>query len=374
MSLLLVSLPGLAALVALLFTWMQVGQTSKELRISEQGQITTRFNAAINNLGSASTDVRLGGIYALERIMHDSTRDHPRVVSVLSAYLRLHASATKSGKSGNDRLPADVDAVMNVLAGRKAERDKGLTINLSHIDLRGWAPAYSPARRGINLVSADLTGSELEQADLSYAQLDHAFLAEADLSGVDLTQARLRDAQVWATNLRGVSFLDADLSGAVFCNGSTPAQCADMGDASFAGADLSQAALSGANLAKATLCPTVGVFLQDARSGKQVGAKCARLRGTDLQRANLEGLNLSRADLADAVLIEARLAKVDLRRANLAGAELSRCDLSGAHLEKADLTGANLAGAHLKGANLDGATLDGARGLPPSLRPASHRG
>ncbi|MDQ0757521.1 pentapeptide repeat-containing protein [Streptomyces canus] len=367
------SLPGLVALVALLFTWMQVGQTSKELRISEQGEITTRFNSAINNLGSDSTDVRLGGSYALERIMHDSTRDHPRVVSVLSAYLRLHASVAKAGKSANDRPPADVDAVMNVLAGRKAERDKGLTINLSHIDLSGWAPAYSRTRRGINLVSADLTGSELRQADFSYAQLDHASLDEADFSAAELTGARLRNAQLLA-DLREVSFLDADLSGAVFCDGSTPAQCADMGDVSFEGANLSQATLTGANLTEATFCPAPGVFLQEVRSGKQVGVRCARLRGTGLQRANLEGLNLSRADLTDAVLIEARLARVDLRRANLAGAKLSRCDLSGARLAEGDLTGANLAGANLRGANLDGATLDGVRGLPPSLRPASQQG
>ncbi|MGW7440875.1 hypothetical protein [Streptomyces sp. NPDC054849] len=58
-----VSLPGLAALGALLFTWMQVGQASKELRSSKHGQITSRFNAAVGNLGSQSRDIRLGGIY-----------------------------------------------------------------------------------------------------------------------------------------------------------------------------------------------------------------------------------------------------------------------------------------------------------------------
>lgn len=62
-TLLAVSLPGLAALAALLFTWMQVGQASKELRIAEEGQITNRFNAAIGNLGSKSLDVRLGGMW-----------------------------------------------------------------------------------------------------------------------------------------------------------------------------------------------------------------------------------------------------------------------------------------------------------------------
>lgn len=90
-------LPGLAALVALLFTWMSVGQTNKDLRIAEQGQITTRFNAAITNLGSESLDVRLGGIYALQRIMQDSSRDQPTVVSVLSAFVRQHAPVPVSG-------------------------------------------------------------------------------------------------------------------------------------------------------------------------------------------------------------------------------------------------------------------------------------
>ncbi|MGI5353858.1 hypothetical protein ACQI4E_00855 [Streptomyces sp. CA-252508] len=68
------SLPGLAAVAALLFTWVQVGRASKELRIAEQGQITSRFNAAIENLESKTLDVRLGGIYAMQRIMGGACR------------------------------------------------------------------------------------------------------------------------------------------------------------------------------------------------------------------------------------------------------------------------------------------------------------
>src|SRR5580658_4175970 len=66
------SLPGLAAVFALVFTGLQVratnGQlqaTKDQLQITEQGQITDRYNAAITNLGSTSIEVRLGGIYAL---------------------------------------------------------------------------------------------------------------------------------------------------------------------------------------------------------------------------------------------------------------------------------------------------------------------
>ena len=45
----------------------QQGQTT-----AEQGQFTDRYNAAITNLGSHSIEVRLGGIYALQRLMQDS--------------------------------------------------------------------------------------------------------------------------------------------------------------------------------------------------------------------------------------------------------------------------------------------------------------
>lgn len=130
------SLPGLAALGALLFTWMQVGQASRELRISEQGQITTRFNTAIGNLGSQSLDIRLGGIYALRRIMDDSARDQPAVVSILSAFAQEHAgSSTESMKQplGDYGIPdyvpnPDARAAIDTLARRHPDRDSGAVI------------------------------------------------------------------------------------------------------------------------------------------------------------------------------------------------------------------------------------------------------
>jgi hypothetical protein len=76
-------LPGLAAVAALIFTALSVQATKSQLQIAEQGQITDRYNAAITNLGSRSIEVRLGGIYALQRLMQDSPRDQPTVIAVL---------------------------------------------------------------------------------------------------------------------------------------------------------------------------------------------------------------------------------------------------------------------------------------------------
>ncbi|MFH1141500.1 MAG: hypothetical protein V1724_07575, partial [Chloroflexota bacterium] len=63
---------GLAIIVgasALFFTW-------RRIQISQEGQITERFTRAIQQLGDPKLEVRLGGIYALERIARDSPRDH----------------------------------------------------------------------------------------------------------------------------------------------------------------------------------------------------------------------------------------------------------------------------------------------------------
>jgi hypothetical protein len=53
--------------------------------------VTDRYTKAIEQLGSGKLDVRIGGIYALERIAHDSPRDHPAVLEVLAAFVREHS-------------------------------------------------------------------------------------------------------------------------------------------------------------------------------------------------------------------------------------------------------------------------------------------
>ncbi|WP_406514489.1 pentapeptide repeat-containing protein (plasmid) [Streptomyces sp. NBC_00161] len=331
-------------MAALLFTWLQVSQTSKELRISEEGQITNRFNAAIGNLGSGSIDVRLGGIYALERIMNDSPRDQATVVSVLSAYVRRHAPIPTAAPM------ADISAAMNVLVRRRPESDQGLELDLSRTDLRGWKPAHPYEEGAIHLqgtifTGADLSDAQLGGADLSEANLEKANLSRADLSGATLTGAFFKEAQ-----LRDTGFTGADLTDAVVCSW---VGCPDLTGSSFAGADLTRAGFVGADLRRATMCSEVFLAPVGGTKEAEAGRMCATLRGVQLSDAKLSEVDLARADLSGA---------------DLTDADLSKADLTDADLSKADLTDANLTAAILTGTKLSGATLKGARGLPPSLR------
>jgi hypothetical protein len=51
-------------------------QARRTLELTEQGQVADRYTRAIDQIGSEQVSVRVGGIYALERIARDSERDH----------------------------------------------------------------------------------------------------------------------------------------------------------------------------------------------------------------------------------------------------------------------------------------------------------
>ena len=79
---------GLLAAGALLFTARNFTLSRRTFELTEQGQVTDRYTKAIEQLGSDKLDVRIGGIYALERVARDSVRDHPTVMEVLTAFIR----------------------------------------------------------------------------------------------------------------------------------------------------------------------------------------------------------------------------------------------------------------------------------------------
>ncbi|MET9760668.1 pentapeptide repeat-containing protein [Streptomyces sp. NPDC006372] len=297
------SLPGIAALAALLFTWVSVEQSGEQLRIAERGQVTGRFNAAIGNLSSSAVDVRLGGIYGLERLMRDSPPDQPTVVTLLTAYVREHAHGQGSG-SADVRPATDTQAAMTVLANRDPTRDGSGDFDLRNVRLRhlGYMGMWDRARQrviGINFPEADFSA--------------------ADLSSADLEHARLAGAVMVGTTLR---------------------------EASLDGAELADAVLTDADLARSHLVRA------DLR---RIQAEGAHFDDTYLTRAVMEDARLRRASLVRASLPGAILRGADLRQADLRDADFTGADLSGA-----DFTGAK----NLSTVEFNGAVLKSTRGLP----------
>ena len=356
---------ALAAIIGLPFLVWRSIVAQKQVDVAEQGQITDRINDAVKGLGTEKTvkrqrrdangealyvldadgtpdetqpiwdditepnlEVRIGAIYALERIAQDSDRDHIQIMEILCAYIRQNAPASEAQETlvqkwrredeafdAKDRAPfpdeneilvaaqklksprADIHAALDVLKRRHTHQ-----INLERQDPR---PADKAGYR------LDLRRTNLQGADLVSAQLAKARLDDAHLEGAWLNWAHLEGARLIGAHLEG---------------------------ARLNGAHLEVAVLSGAHL-----------------------------EGAELYRAHLEGAGLNGAHLEGAELYRAHLERAWLIGAHLEGARLDKAHLEGAHLEGARLdkasfdaetflTDATLRGASVK--NVDLSTLD----------------
>jgi hypothetical protein len=89
---------ALTAVGALIFTALSLNATRDQVAVAEQGQYTDRYSRTIEQLGQQGEDqlqVRLGAIYALERLARDSPRDQSTIIEVLAAFIRP-VSASKA--------------------------------------------------------------------------------------------------------------------------------------------------------------------------------------------------------------------------------------------------------------------------------------
>jgi hypothetical protein len=171
--------------------------------LTEQGQVTDRYTKAIEQLGSDKLDVRIGGIYALERIARDSGTDQPAVVEVLAAFIREHSREQwpppdhPASRDQERSTRPDVQAAAAVLGHRDPRQDKR-RIHLNDADLAG-----------VHLRDANLAGTDLRGADFTGAVLREAHLESADLRGADLTHADLSRANLADTYLTGANLTGA---------------------------------------------------------------------------------------------------------------------------------------------------------------------
>ena len=225
---------GLTAAPALILMWYwrdkhrraDIEKGREDVRIARESQLTERFATAVRLLGDERMEIRLGGIYALERLARDSEADHWAVMETLSAFIRENARRegyewqVKEEAEKEIKPRTDIQAALTVIGRRPEERrkyeeKKGHRIDLSGTDLRG----------------ADISRAYLKCIDLHSTKLIRANLTGADLSGEKL----------YFTDLSGASFFGADLSGALLF-------CADLSGASFSGADLPGALFFGTDL------------------------------------------------------------------------------------------------------------------------------
>lgn len=252
---------GLLLLVSALLTWWNVRVAEKNaaiarrnVEIAQDKQITDRFTAAVTNLaadGPEKMAVRLGGIYALERIARDSPDDHWTVMEVLTAYVRDKCPKPNLYEREVHEISTDIQAILTVIGRRKADQDGDNKLNLSEVALNKANLA------GANLVKANLAESELREANLEGTKLQEAILVKAKLEGAILTSAELQ----------GAYLMDAKLQAANLWN--TYLEASHLQRANLERANLNVAHLNGAELKDIVLTNATSLTQKQLNSADQ---------------------------------------------------------------------------------------------------------
>jgi hypothetical protein len=209
---------GLGTLVLGIFVaWVGLGQLKtarlrheEQTRADLQQRITESFTAAVEQLGSEKLQVRIGGIYALERIARESDADYRSVMETLTGFVRARAPL-QSGKSVDDHTAPDVATVLAVVGrrgqqNRERERKEGWRLDLSSTNLKRADFA------GMHFEGVDLSSAYLEGANFGIAHLNEAYFLNAHLNGAVFLDARLHSAIFFCANLKGADLSHATLN------------------------------------------------------------------------------------------------------------------------------------------------------------------
>lgn len=203
---------------------MKIAQ--ENLKISQEGQITERFTRAIDQLGAVDKDgnpiieIRLGAIYALEKIADKSEEYFWPIMEILTAYVRKNSPVDMA--DSQNKVSLDIQAIFTVIGRRNAtyrqRESKNLNLRRTYLkDLELTDAHFEKADlSGTNLEGASIKETHLEGAFLSGTNLKSAFITGTHLEGAFLGSAHFKWAKFYFNSLKGADFRAADLIGAYF--------------------------------------------------------------------------------------------------------------------------------------------------------------
>jgi uncharacterized protein YjbI with pentapeptide repeats len=215
---------------------------------ASERRITEQYTQAVAQLGHAKAPVRLGGLYALERVGQSTPDLWQVVVDVLCAYLRMPPPSTETqtdqppdngpaaaSAAHSDRTSAEPGAEVD----RREEHQVRLTaqrILADHLrdprlpDQRAGTPSRPRFWDGMTL---DLTAATLADLDLTDCHAHHVTFRGATFTGDTHFDGATFTGDA---DFRGATFTgDADFRGATFTGGAYFAGATFTGDADFGG-------------------------------------------------------------------------------------------------------------------------------------------
>lgn len=189
-----------------------------------QQRITELYSKAVEQVGHEKAPVRLGGLYALERLAQENIEHRQTVVDVVCAYLRMPFQFDRHDKT----MPVDSDAQQELQVRLAAQ-----SLLVRHLEV----PMVPSSEEGIVM-------SQPSEPPKSYWKSVTVDLAGAQLIDVDFTLCVLQDVNFTNTCFNGeAKFLSTrfegltDFGGAQFNSDAAFGHAVFETEAAFAGAE-----------------------------------------------------------------------------------------------------------------------------------------
>jgi uncharacterized protein YjbI with pentapeptide repeats len=318
---------GIAVLFSLLFAWGNLRVTQDNLHttqttaainqdLTREGQITDRFTNAIAQLGEENSEkmmLRIGGIYALERIAKDSKKDHWPIMEILTAFVRKETPMSwKAAQLRETSAPVKDDPLQKFVRKERCLSRKAA-------QLRETSAPVDVNRRRKSVRKETCLPQEADQCrkTSAAANVNRHRKFQSDIVAV-LTVLKQRN---WEDEKKDQQI---------------PLSYEENGQ------------------------QTTGNY---TKKGEHLNLRSIDLSDVNLAEAQLNGALLEGAYLENAGLWEAQLRGAQLYGVVLRNARLIKANLREANLWRADLTGANFLGAELEGADVREARLKEAKNL-----------
>ncbi|MGV9383518.1 pentapeptide repeat-containing protein [Nonomuraea sp. NPDC003707] len=268
-------------------------------------RVTELYTKAVEQLGNDQAPVRLGGLYALERLAQDTPALRQTIVDVICAYLRMpYTLPPDELPSAESAVPRVAIAGVSAPAGRDPHEERQVRLTAQRIlaahlrydptaPRRWWRPRGAPNPGHWDGINLDLTGATLIRFELIHCRAREVSFGGATFTG----SARFGGATFTGT----ARFVGATFTSSASFGGVTFGGAAEFHEATFSPIMFGKATFTGsAGFLGATFASTA--LFQEATFTSAPGfqgvtfTSGVQFRGaTGLDKAKLNGARVAPA-------------------------------------------------------------------------------
>jgi len=210
------------AIVGGLLAIWRTSIATKNTNINDRNSFTEIFTKAVEQLGAGTPtcpviEIRLGGLYALEKLSKDNEEYFRPIIDILASYVRQNAP-NKGIFNDNDKTRIDVQTALTIIGRRKLREEFAVLVDLSevylpYVDLKNgnfnFASFFNSRMKGANLRGGLFMGANFNLCYMANSEFDSAALDGADIyhayliGSKKLTCEQLRTTLGFQSSLRG---------------------------------------------------------------------------------------------------------------------------------------------------------------------------